>query len=384
MGSIAGATRGARAEDRLTVLHVTAPGPVGGLESVVRQLAEGHHERGHHVHVAAVLDISQRGVPFVEQLETSGIRVHRITLSGRGYLAERAAIRKICRAVRPDIVHTHGPRPDVLDSGVARRLGIATVTTAHGSSRMGGVTRIHEWLERLAFRRMDAVVAVSAPLAATLEQEGVPSGRVHTVLNAWRPSVPFQAPEDARRTLGINGDAYHIGWIGRLIPAKGGDVFLRALAGVRDIPFIASVIGDGPERPALEQLARDGAIADRVRFHGTQLNAAAVCRAFDLLVMSSRTEGTPVVLLEAMAAGVPTVVTAVGGIPDIVSAHESILVEPESPDALAAAIREAATHAPASRRRAENAARHLREHLDEETWLDRYEDVYRAVRRRTN
>jgi glycosyltransferase involved in cell wall biosynthesis len=123
-----------------------------------------------------------------------------------------------------------------------------------------------------------------------------------------------------------------------------------------------AVIGEGPERPDLEQRVRDAGLADRVRFHGEVLDAAACFRAFDLFVSSSRTEGTPIVLFEAIAAGVPVVATSVGGVPDVLGPDQALLVPPEDPSALAAAIREALAEPGAASVRAENAMRRLGEH----------------------
>ena len=84
--------------------------------------------------------------------------VHRVVVEGRGYLRERRAVKELCRTHRFDVVHTHGYRASLLDAGVARRLGIPTVTTVHGSSRMGALTHLYEWLETRSFRRFDAVI----------------------------------------------------------------------------------------------------------------------------------------------------------------------------------------------------------------------------------
>ncbi len=170
----------------MVIVHVVAPAEFGGLERVVQMLGGGLRGLGHEVHVAAVLPAAATGDPFLAPLSGAGVYTHRIVVPARAYRRERAAIAALCRAVRPDAVHTHGYRPDVVDAGVARHLRIPVVTTAHGFTGGPLRNRVYEYLQRRAFRRFDAVVAVSRVLAADLTRARVPQSRIHTVPNAWR------------------------------------------------------------------------------------------------------------------------------------------------------------------------------------------------------
>ncbi|HEY0304233.1 MAG TPA: glycosyltransferase, partial [Longimicrobiales bacterium] len=105
----------------MTILHVTAPAAVGGLERVVEGLAGGHARLGHVVHVVAVIGPSDPEPEMVRVLVDAGVQVHVLRISSRQYLAERAFVARLCRGLRPDVVHTHGFRSDVVDGGVARR-----------------------------------------------------------------------------------------------------------------------------------------------------------------------------------------------------------------------------------------------------------------------
>ena len=150
-------------------------------------------------------------------------------------------------------MHTHGYHVDVVDAGAARRAGVRTVTTVHGFTGGDWKNWIYERLQRRAFRRFDAVVAVSRPLARDLERTGVPSARVHMVPNAWPASDPPPLPRDqARAQLAVPNRRFHVGWVGRLSDEKGPDVFLESLARLRDIPWTACVLGEGPARGTLE------------------------------------------------------------------------------------------------------------------------------------
>ncbi|MCH8084334.1 MAG: glycosyltransferase, partial [Myxococcales bacterium] len=150
---------------QLSILHVAAPGPIGGLERVLHDLAIGHHRRGHHVHVAALIGGGVDYGPVLDPLREAGVPTHVLSIRPHTVFRERSFIRSICEKHKIRIVHTHGYRADIVDAGVARRMGLATVTTEHGMSKMGGRTRIYERLQMRMFRKYDAVVAVSQPIA---------------------------------------------------------------------------------------------------------------------------------------------------------------------------------------------------------------------------
>lgn len=365
---------------RLSVLQVLAPAPSGGLESVVRSLSTGLRDRGHRVVIAAVVEPGATLHPFVEEARAAGLEVRAVEIGGRAYLAERREIDAIRRDTGAAILHTHGYRPDLVDAAVARRAGIPVVSTAHGFTGGPFRNRLNEWLQRRALRRFDAVGAVSAPLEASLLRAGVPRARLHLVPNAWA-AEPVLPREEARRVLGLAGGQPLVGWVGRLSHEKGPDLAVRALVRVPE-PAVLAVLGDGPERASSERLAREAGLASRVRWLGNVPGAGRLLAAFDVLLLSSRTEGTPMVLLEAMGAGVPVVATRVGGVPAALARGGGELVAPEDPEALAAAVR--AVLSGSRRPVLANAGAVLAE--ARQAWLERYEAIYagalRAVRSR--
>lgn len=367
------------AGSRLSVLHVAAPASAGGLERVVHGLAIGHHRRGHRVRVAALVGRGEDGTPFEGPLRRAGVAVHTLSVTPYAVLGERRFIRELCGREQTDVVHTHGYRPDIVDGPLARRLGIASCSTEHGMSFMGGRTTLYEWLQLRSLRRFDAVVAVSRPIARVLERTGVPPERIHLQPNAWAASTVFRERGEARRALGLPEEGAVVGFVGRLIPAKGADVFLDALARVADLPFRVALVGDGSERSGLEARAAELGLTERVRFFGEISEAAPLFAAFDLFVLSSRTEGSPIVLFEAMAAGVPIAATTVGGVPETLREGDAWLVPAEDPEALAAAIREALERPDTAKSRAARAAERLAETYALEPWLDAYEKIYRSA-----
>jgi glycosyltransferase involved in cell wall biosynthesis len=369
---------------RLSVVHIAAPAPagVGGLETVLVGLTLGLQRKGANVSVAPVVTSNPDRHPVIRALREEGVPVHPIVVPRRGYLQERREVRRLLEVSRPDIVHTHGYRADLLDSGIARRMGIPTVTTIHGSSRMSWRTAVYEAIEfRLLFRRFQAVVAVSRPLVTDLRRARVPPDRIRLVPNAWDGRSHPWSRVEARNALGLPLDAFVIGWVGRLIPVKGCDIFLRAVRRLCDLPVHVSIIGGGPEEERLRALVAADGVRERVHFHGHREEAAKVFRAFDVWVLSSRSEGTPMVLFEAMAAGVPIVATDVGGVRDVVSEAEACLVPSQDPIALAACLRDIHAGRLRTRERVTAASTRLVEHYGTEQWIERHVEVYRSLLR---
>ena len=168
--------------------------------------------------------------------------------------------------------------------------------------------------------------------------------------------------------------------MGRLSREKGIDVFVDAMARLLAADAVAGcVVGDGPERAREE--ARAGS---SISWKGMLPAAGRYLAAFDVFVQSSRTEGTPMALLEAMAVEVPIVATQVGGVPDVISGNEALLVPSEDPIALATAIASVLADPEPAAVRAHLAKQRLVTTFSADAWLDRHEEIYRlaAERRR--
>jgi glycosyltransferase involved in cell wall biosynthesis len=234
-------------------------------------------------------------------------------------------------------------------------------------------------IQRRAFRHFDGIVAVSDTVADALMRFGVPPARVHVIQNAYDEVAPPLSRADARARLRAEANEFIIGWVGRLSREKGMDVLLAALADVRDRPVTVAVIGSGGERAALEADAVRLGVTGAVRWMGQVNDAPRLYRGFDLFVLSSRTEGTPIALFEAMDAEIPVVATAVGGVPAVVSSAEACLIPPEDPLALAQAIRDAYDDPAPGRVRAVTAKQRLRTQYAVGPWLDRYDRLYTDV-----
>jgi len=369
-----------RGDSRLRVLHVMAPSRAGGLESVVIELTSGLRRRGHDVQVAAVLAPGTEDEhPVVNALRERGVPVHVIVLGTRDYLGERRAVLRLLRQLDTQVLHTHGYRADTVLGDVARREHRANVITLHGfvgGSRRG---RLYEWMQVQAARFANGVVAVSTPIVDRLRSYGI-SRNVQLLRNAVGPSTNALSREQARAALKLPPDGVLVAWVGRVSQEKGPLYFVEAIARA-DSRICGVMIGDGPELEACWQRARQLGITERVHFAGMLPGASRYLGAFDALALTSLTEGTPMILLEAMWAQVPIVATAVGGVPAVISASDAALCPPGDVQAIAGALTDVVTRPAEARARAAAANARVATEYSYEGWLDKHELLYGRVLR---
>jgi glycosyltransferase involved in cell wall biosynthesis len=350
----------------------------GGLERVVEMLSAGQREKG--VHVVAVLEPNEAtDHPFVARIKALEVPVTPVVVRARSYLREYRLVKAVVAAVHPGVVNTHGYRSDVVGGLAARANGVATVSTVHGFTGGGVRNRLNEVAQLFALRRADAVIAVSAPLVHRLAGARIAGEKVHLIPNGFAPLRPPLTRQVARQRLGIGANDTVVGWVGRLSREKGPDVMLDALA-ASDPSWRLSVVGDGPERDRLTDQANRLGVAGRVMWHGAVAEAGLLLGAFDAFVLSSRTEGTPITLLEAMAASVPIVATRVGGVPDVVTSAHAILVPSEEPSAIAKALAELKRDPSSAMHRSLLARERLTQSYSASAWLDATDAVYRIAR----
>jgi glycosyltransferase involved in cell wall biosynthesis len=355
-----------------------APARAGGLESVVVELTSGLRHRNHDVQVAAVLAPgTEEGHPVVQALRVREVPVHVLVLGTRDYLGERRAVRDLLRRLDAQVLHTHGYRADAVLGDVARGEKRANVITLHGfvgGSRRG---RLYEWLQVQAARFASGVIAVSTPIVQRLQSHGI-TRNVQLVRNAVAPAANALSRAQAREALHLPAEAVLVGWVGRVSHEKGPDHFVEALS--RAAPAVHGVmIGDGPELEASKRRAQQRGIADRMHFCGMVPGASRYLAAFDAVALTSRTEGTPMILLESMWAQVPIVATAVGGVPDVLSEHEAVLCAPGDVQAIADAFGNILLMQVEARARATAANDRVATEYAFESWLDKHEALYRRV-----
>lgn len=324
--------------------------------------------------------------PLVLALRDADVAVEIIQLPHRAYRRERAMLTTMIRDFEADVVHTHGYHMDVVGGRAARLASVPRVTTAHGFTGGGWKNRVYEVLQRRSYRSAKAVVAVSRSLADRLARDAAVAPKVRYLQNAWILRSDRLPRERARLALGLELDGFVVGWVGRMGHEKGPDVVVEALRHPAAGDLTLCMVGDGSLRDGLRAsgAADDaggatGTSGATIVWPGGVPDAARLFAAFDVFVLSSRTEGTPMVLFEAMDATVPIVATRVGGVPDVVDSAEALLVACGDPAALREAVLAVAAQPAAARHRAERAKARLAAVFGPGAWLDAHETLYREV-----
>jgi len=337
-----------------------------------------------------VIACFRREGAFLAEAEALGWPVRELGVGrriyGPGGLVGLARLFRLLRELRPQVIHGYLFGPNLFAALAGRLAGVPVVVVAKRNVDAFETPR-QVRAQRFAHRLATHVTAVSEAVAGSAVALGVPRARVTVIPNgvdAGRFDRP--APADAaRRALGADA-APLVGSVGCLAPRKDQGTLLDALARLagRGIAFRAALVGDGPERAALETRAAALGLAGRVRFLGERDDVDALLPGMDLFVLSSREEGIPNALLEAMAAGRPCVATAVGGTPEVMRGGETgWLVPAADPDALAGALAEALARPDEARRRGAAAARAVRAEHGIEAMVRRHEEFYeRAVAER--
>lgn len=318
----------------IKILYVVDSLGVGGAETLLLDILRVAKDRHHEAHLAYFTP-----GPLGPAMAALAASTTRLSLRGlKDPLALWRAIRLI-RRLRPDVVHTHLTKSDLTGQIAARLAGTPKrIVTLHSTDRWRK-NRVLATAYRMATAGAHHLLAVSESVAEYVRQtQGDASGRLLVIPNGVdlarfrKIEPPDPKPAGHTHTFAI---------IGRLQPQKDHRTFLDAaqiLAARRqDVAFV--VIGDGPLRAELEQKARDLGLGSRITFTGNRSEMVSTLSGIDALVLSSAWEGLPMVLLEAMAAARPVVVTAVGEIPTVVRhSIDGLVVPPSQPEALAQAM----------------------------------------------
>ncbi len=309
----------------------------------------------------------QRGDPsapnrFVEAAREAGVEIDVIEERFRFDPRVIARLRRVVARRAPDLIETHMIKSHFLVklSGVARQK--PWIAFHHGYTTTDLKMLLYNRLNRLTLPAAPHVLTVCGPFARQLERAGVRPERIFVCHNsvALAPRTVEGEVRELKAKLGLaEGDRVIVS-IGRLSREKGHVDLVRALGRLAEnnpaLPFKAVLVGDGPERPRVEAEAASLGLSERLIFAGHAHDVQPFYAIADVMALPSHSEGSPLALLEAMAAGVPVVATAVGGVPEVVSDGETaLLVRAQDPGAFADALGRVLNDAALARSLAERA-----------------------------
>jgi glycosyltransferase involved in cell wall biosynthesis len=384
----------------LSIVHAIARLNVGGAALHVIELAARQQARGHRVAiVAGTLSPGEASMEYLA--DDLGVQVIDLPALQRelSLRADFVAMRELRRTVQgrgADVLHTHTAK-----AGATGRIGAAlpggrgvprvTIHTFHGHVLAGYFPphreRVFIQAERILARRTSAIVAVSVEVRDDLVRLGVaPAKRIAVVpygfdLSGFRAATPSERAR-RRAELEVPNDAFVVGWVGRLAAIKRPHDLVRIVATLaeRGTDCYLVAVGDGEERASVERLASELGIADRCRLVGYRRDVRDWYGFFDAFVLTSENEGTPVVAIEALAAGCPVVATRAGGTATVVRDGETGFLAPVGDvDALASGLLELAADPKTAAAIGKAGSADVRHRFSADTMEDSIETLYRSM-----
>lgn len=328
--------------DRITVLNLIGSLRIGGAEQQVVSLAPLFDRERFRIIVCAM----QPGGGLRDRLDQAGVEYACLNYRIRSCIPAMLRFISLLRREKVDILHTHMYSASKFGRIAGVLAGVPVmIATDHGHDPWKRWW--HVAFDRVLLRHTDLRIGVSQDVADAIRACENPSPEKLAMIPNGVDPERFKSDEAERNVvragLGIADDEVLVGAVGRLVEPKALHILIEAVSQLAQTMSQVRLVlvGDGPLRSELEKQAADLGVSDRVLFAGMRMDIPAVLSAIDVYVMSSKSEGLPVSLLEAMSAEKPVVATRVGGIPEVVTdRREALLVQPNDPSALADAINE--------------------------------------------
>jgi len=363
----------------MRIALLTETGGPGGAEHMLLTLASGLAARGHEI---VPVGPDDRSAWLGDEFRARGFSPERYSMRR---LVDLRCLRGIAETLRQravDVVHSHEFTMGVYGSAAARLIHRPHVLTMHGGRYYAGKVQRRLALS-IAARSSQAIVGVSEASARDLERTlRLRAGIARSIPNGVPPREGDR--HHVRRELALADDEHLIVAVGNLYPVKGHAVLLRALGSVHQthplLRWHLAIAGRGAEERSLRDVACAAGIADRVHLLGYRDDVGDLLAGADVYAMPSLSEGLPLALLEAMAAGLPIVASAVGGIPEAArDGVHALLVPPDDDAALAAALERLLSDAELRRTLGGAASARARQEHGAERMIDAYERLYLSL-----
>jgi glycosyltransferase involved in cell wall biosynthesis len=363
----------------INVLHLMDSEGMYGAERVVLELLTVMQKWRAKVAFACLSPFASPGADIGRQVLQRNVPTFFIDERKKFSLRSLFLIRKILRQTRARILHTHGYKATILGGLVARLCHIPLLCTYHGEARHVPELKGYVSIENCFVRKAAKIIAVSRPITNELISRGVSEEKISVIYNG------MEDPFNSQSTWLIQNERAffpHLLCVGRLVTLKRYDLVLDALSILKmRYPEVGlSIAGEGPEENTLKKRADELGLQSSVRFLGYVSNTRPLYDEANIFILSSDTEGTPLALLEAMAASKPIIATAVGSIPDmIVHGQHALIISPGDLRGLIESITNLTIDANYANNMGINARMHFMENFSSEKMATRYLSIYREI-----
>lgn len=368
---------------KISVCHLLPALPAHGAEQLLLDIVR--HTDRNRVNLSVCL-ISGLG-PLVTEFEALGIPVTFLPKRSRKDVSIAFRLAASWKKNRFDLIHTHLFTADLWGRFAGLFSQVPIVSTSHTTSDPN-IGPLGRWLDRMLDRRNNAVICVSEAVRRyRIEEAGFDPKKLHLIENGIDLDR-FQktaSKEEMESRLGLPSGRRWAVIVGRLVSLKGHRFLIDALSLlVKDIPDLGLlIVGDGEEEKELKKLVDEKGLMERIFFLGLRRDIADILGMSEVLVLPSSREGLPIVLLEAMAAGLPVVVTPVGGIPEVVMEGKTGFFVSQEPMSIASALRRIFENPAMARAMGSDARKLIEERYDIRVVARRYENLYRRLLEKT-
>ena len=377
----------------LKILHIIDSGGLYGAEMVLLNLAAEQQKIDLHPTIAS---IGERGIeekPLETEAIKRGLDVVKFRMFPGPNFPGMWQVLRYAQKNAFDVLHSHGYKGDVAFGLIPKKLRkLPLVSTLHGWTSVNGLSKnaIYEWLQKKSLKRVDAVVLVNKAMLSNPKLKDLKGINFQVVNNGIPldnpPAQQTQVTQQTRPTRNLDKTilnfcqpGHTIVSIGRLSREKGFDILLKSCSRLRQrgLDVKTVIIGEGYLRGELEGLIKTYELQGSVLLPGYCENASRYIPCFNVYAISSHTEGLPMTLLEAMAAGVPVVASSVGGIPSVLdNGRNGYLVPAGDTDALTETLFEVLTNKSEAKAKAQLAAKRVRKHYSSQTMAQKYLSIY--------
>ncbi len=364
----------------LKVIHLITELDRGGAQTALYRLLAHSDRQRYAFHVLCLYNGDK---VVAQQIRQLGIPVTDLGMSRQWRMDALWRLYQILRQERPFLLHTWMFHANIPGRVLGRLAGVPAIISAERT--MGQEGRFRRLLNRLTGNLPDSIICVSQQVADFAASEiGLPRARLTVIRNGIDLAQFDNLPDrpTARAESGLPPQGRIIAAIGRPRPVKGFayllDAFARIAATYPDLHLL--FVGDGPEKRPLQAAAQQLPCANHILFLGDQQEIPRLLAGVDVLVLPSLWEGLPNVVLEAMAAGLPVVATAVGGTPELLIPNETgLLVPPRDPGALAEAICQLLDHPEWAAQMGQNGRQRVAEQFTIERMVEQTEALYEQL-----